>query len=659
MEKIGRNDPCPCGSGKKFKQCCLNSKIPDAAAQVSTTAQARQFVETLTQIEKNHLAALFSAGRFAEMESAACRLLEMHPRSGFVWKAIGTALLEQRKDAVEALQRAAELLPGDAETFNNLGKALQNCGRVNEAVTIYRHALTLRPDFAEAECGLSLALLSLGQVDEAEASCRQALAHKPAYAMAYNNLGNALRDRGQLSEAMTSYRRALEIAPNLAIAHNNLGNVLRDCRLLDEALTSYRRAMEIDPVFIGPYDNLLMSLEYTSQITQEDQFAAHQRFGEQFEAPLKPQWSKHTNHRDPRKRLKIGYVSGDFRMHPVSYFIESVFDHHDKSQVEVFAYSNSAKQDSVTERLIAKADHWQPCLGMSDDQLAQRIRADGIDILVDLAGHTAHNRLLAFARKPAPIQITYLGYPGTSGLTAMDYRLTDHYAEPGSDQYYTEKLLRLPDSMWCYRPAENMPEVTPSPALANGYLTFGSFNNANKVGSECIALWAALLRRLPTSRLLMATVPQGEMRQRLVAQFEGHGIAAERIAFCGQLSSHDFHRALQQADLTLDPFPVNGATTTCESLWLGVPVLTLIGERFLSRAGFSVLSAAHLPEFAAATPEQLIEITVSLANDLPHLASIRAGMRERLKTTPLFDQQRFTRNLESIYRDVWRRYTVS
>jgi len=290
---------------------------------------------------------------------------------------------------------------------------------------------------------------------------------------------------------------------------------------------------------------------------------------------------------------------------------------------------------------------------MSDDQLSQRIQSDGIDILVDLTGHTAHSRLLTFARKPAPIQITYLGYPGTSGLSAMDYRLTDNYAEPGDDRFYTEKLLRLPDSMWCYRPVADMPEVTPLPALANGYVTFGSFNNVNKVGADCIALWATLLRALPGARLLLATVPEGEVRERLTRQFVELGVDARRLSFCGKLPPHEFQRRLQQVDITLDPFPVNGATTTCESLWLGVPVLALVGERFLSRAGLSVLSAAQLPDFAAATPAEFINTATLLANNLALLADIRLGLRDHLRATPLLDCQRLTRNLEQIYRNVW------
>jgi predicted O-linked N-acetylglucosamine transferase (SPINDLY family) len=485
---------------------------------------------------------------------------------------------------------------------------------------------------------------------------QRATALLPDDAQTFCNLGNAQAESGQGNDALQSYRRALEIKPDYVEAHFGLGKALQDGGQLEDALTSYRRALEVKPDFMPALCNLLFALQFSSETKKDDLFAAHLSFGEHIETGLKPHWPAHANSRDPGKRLKIGYVSGDFREHAVAYFIEPVLSNHDKSQVEVYCYSNSAKCDVVTERLIAQADHWQPCVGMSDDELAQRIRADGIDILVDLAGHTSLNRLFTFARKPAPIQITYLGYPGTSGLSAMDYRLTDHYAEPGDDQYYTEKLLRLPGSIWCYRPPDGMAEVTPLPALVNGYLTFGSFNNINKVGSECIALWASLLHRLPNSRLLMVTVPEGVARAQLMRRFAELGIASDRIDYCGSLPSRDFQRKLQQVDITLDPFPVNGATTTCESLWLGVPVLTLVGERFLSRAGYSIMNAAQLPEFAAATPEEFIRKAISLANDLPRLADIRAGMRERLKETPLFDQQRFTRHFEAALRGMWIRW---
>ena len=714
-----RNDPCPCGSGKKHKKCC--GRDNDSAAMNN-----RQQAAIVPSDDMNRLAALFGARRFAELESSARLLLERYPNSGVVWQVFGIALKAQGKDALHAMQRAVDLMPKDAgahnnlgtalegmgrrddaaasyrraleikpdfvEVWNNLGNTLKDLGRLDEAMDSYRRALQIKPDFAEVHNSLGGALLRLDRVGEAEASCRRALEIRPDYAEAYNNLGLALQGLARHGDAVASYGRALEIRPHYAEAHNNLGNALRSLSRFDDAVASFHRALEINPEFaeahsnlgivlinLGQMDdavascrramkikpdavttrsNLLFAMQFASAISAQDLFEAHKRFGEQYEAPLKPHWPAHVNSRDPAKRLKIGYVSGDLREHAVAYFIEPVLAHHDKTQVEVFCYANSRVQDTVTQRLIAVADHWRPCFNMTDDELAQRIGADGIDILVDLSGHTALNRLMTFARKPAPIQITYLGYPGGSGLSAMDYRLTDSYTEPCDDQYYTEELLRLPDSLWCYRPVDGMPEATPLPALTNGYLTFGSFNNCNKIGEACIALWATLLRSLPTARLLMVRVPEGKIRSRLTRQFEEFGVAGERLTFCGKLPAREFHRKLQQVDIALDPFPVNGATTTCESLWQGVPVLTLVGGRFLSRAGLSVLSAAGLPEFAATTQEEYIQTAIKLATDLPGLAEIRAGMRERLKGSPLLDQQRFTRNLEGIYRDVWRRYAA-
>lgn len=634
---------------------------------VASFVGALEINPNFAQAHNNLGVVLLTLGKFEDSAASCRRALLLKPDYADAHANLGNALRElgQLDEAVANYRQALALNPESATTYNGLGNVLWDSGHVGDAVASYRAALQIDPRFAMAFNNLGNALRDIGQLSEAAFNCNRALEINPDFAMAHNNLGNAFWDLGQLDKAMSSYRRALEIDQELAMAHSNLGNVLRDRRQFEDAVVSLRRALEIKPDYAEAYDNLLMTLQFLPGTTRQDLFDAHTGFGEKFESSLKALWSTHSNSRDPDKRLKIGYVSGDFRMHAVAYFIEPVIVNHDKSQVEVFCYSNNAKQDIVTERLIAAADHWQSCRGLSDDQLAQRIRADGIDILVDLAGHSAHNRLLVFARKPAPIQITYLGYPGTSGLSAMDYRLTDNYTEPedgsgtGAERFYTERLLRLPDSIWCYRPNVDMPAITPLPALANGYLTFGSFNNFNKIDSECIALWAELLSNLPASRLLIATVPEGEMRERLTAQFNEHRIAANRIDFCGSLPPREFQRKLQLVDITLDPFPINGATTTCESLWLGVPVLTLVGESFLSRAGLSVLSAAQMPEFAAANPEDFIQKAISLANDIPKLANMRAHMRERLGGTALFDQTRFTRNLESIYRNIWRRYTLS
>jgi protein O-GlcNAc transferase len=625
---------------------------------VASYRRALEINANTPEIHNNLGVALKDLGRLDDAAASYRRALEINSRYaeaqnnlGFVQQELGRV-----DEAIASYRRAVEMKYDLVEAHYNLGNALKALDQFELAASSYRRALDFRPEYAEAHNNLGFVQQECEQFDDALASYRQALRIKPDYVEAHYNLGTTLQNLKDQESAAASYRRAIEIKPDFVEAYANLGLVLKDLGQLDNAFVHYLRAVEIKPDFVLARNNFLYTLQFVPTIAKQELFDAHKRFGEQFETPLKANWLAHTNSRDPDKRLKIGYVSGDFRQHAVAFFIEPVLVHHDKSQVEVFCYSNNRVHDVVTDRLCSAVDHWVPCFNLTDDELAQRIRADGIDILIDLSGHTAHNRLLTFARKPAPIQMTYLGYPGSSGLSAMDYRLTDHHTESGDDQYYTEQLLRLPDSLWCYQPAESMPEVTPLPALANGYLTFGSFNNFNKIGDGCIALWAKLLRNVPNARLLMATVPEGEARARLARQFAELGITGDRVDYCGNLPSREFQRKLQLVDITLDPFPVNGATTTCESLWLGVPVLTLVGERFLSRAGLSVLSAAGLSEFAAASPEHFIAVASDLAKDLPRLATIRAGMRERLRSTPLLDQRRFTRNLEGIYRDAWRRY---
>jgi predicted O-linked N-acetylglucosamine transferase (SPINDLY family) len=380
-----------------------------------------------------------------------------------------------------------------------------------------------------------------------------------------------------------------------------------------------------------------------------------ERFAAQFEAPLKTRRQPHRNLREQRRRLKVGYVSPDFRRHAVAYFIEPILANHERDEIEVCCYYNRAERDDFTARLARYADRWLDCARMTDEELAGRIRADGIDILVDLSGHTAGNRMLTFARKPAPIQITYLGCPGAStGLAAMDYRLTDAHADPaGSEAYYTEALLRLPGSQWCYRANEEMPRIVATPARQNGYVTFGSFHTFSKITRPCIELWAQLLHAVPESRLLMVTVPQGAPRDQLKEQFGALGVPAERLQLYGKLPQSEFLRTFQLADIALDPFPATGATTMCEALCMGVPAITLVGTRCMSRMGFSVLSAVGLQDLAAATPQEYVRTAMHLAQNLPRLEALHAGLRARVTASPLADGAKFTRNLEGVYREVW------
>ena len=641
-----------------------------------------------TTAECDQLVALFNAGNLARLENGARSLLERYPDSGFAWKALGASLQMQGKDALSSLQKAVKFLPEDADAHNNLGNTLKNLGQLNGAVTSYRRALKIKPayaiahynlgctlqdigqlddavasyrralmikpDYAEAHFSLGNILQSLGQLDGAIASYRRALKIKPDFAVAHNSLGNALRGIGQLDDALASYRRAIMIKPNFVEAHNNLGNALRDIGQLDNAVASYCTALKIKPDTTEAHSNLLFTLNFQSGEHDEEILATCREYDKQFYLPHRGRQA-HSNSREANRRLRIGYVSPDFRRHAVAFFAEPIFANHDKSQVEIFCYAEVKREDEYTDRFRQFADHWHSTVGLSDDAAAEMIRDHQIDILVDLAGHTAGNRLPVFARKPAPLQLTYLGYPGTTGLSAMDYRITDRYtdSEGVADTRYTERLLRLPDSLCCYRPTADMPELSPLPALARGYITFGSFNNSNKIDQRTLVLWADLLRVLPTSRLMMLTVSEGEARLRLERGFAELGINSQRLEFYGKLPAAEFHRKFQEVDIALDPISVSGGTTTCESLWMGVPVIAFVGKRFITRVSYSFLSTAGFADSAAFSSEDYIRIACRLAGNLPLLAEIRAGLRTRVAASPLIDEVGFTRNLEKLYREIW------
>jgi len=719
----------------------------------------------LPQVKINQLVALFSAGRYAELESQACLLVKQYPDSGFSWMVLGASLKMQNKDALRALQKAAELLPNDAEThnnlgislqesgqsdvavasyyraleirpdyadaLNNLGIALQYLGQVDRAVKSYRHALEIKPDYAgahnnlgnalralgqfdsavasyrraveikpdyaEAHYNLGIALQSIGLLDRAVSSYRRALEIKPDYAQAYNNMGIALQCLGQLGSAVSSYRCAVEIKPDYAEAHNNLGNALREIRQPDGAVASYRRALEIKPDYAEAYNNLgnvlqdlgqldsaqksysraleikpdyseahsnkLLAMQYAATYTQAELFAAHLAYARHFEEPLKGKWLPHPNTRDSGKRLKIGYVSPDFRKHSVAYFIETVFAHHNREQVEVYCYSNNPLSDEVTLRLKSLVEHWCDIKAMDDEAAATQIRHDGIDILIDLAGHTAGNRLLTFARKPAPVQASWLGYPCTTGLSAVDYRISDIYADPVgmSERYYSETLYRLPATTTCYHPPHPSPDVGSLPALAQGSITFGSFNNLTKVTPEVRALWARILLAIPGSRLMLKTNTLADMsaRQHLTAEFAGYGIAEERLILASHDATHYGHLdRYNKVDIGLDPFPYNGVTTTFEAMWMGVPVVAMAGNSYVSRMGVSILSNLGLTELLADTPEEYAAIATRLAGDPGRLAELRGGLRERMTSSPLTDGKRFTLDLEKAYREMWQTFVA-
>jgi predicted O-linked N-acetylglucosamine transferase (SPINDLY family) len=451
----------------------------------------------------------------------------------------------------------------------------------------------------------------------------------------------------------------LELKPDFADARSNLGNMLKDQRRLDEAVECFRRAAELAPDRADVCSNVLLTLQYRPGTTLADLAAAHAEYDRLHAAPLRTA-RPYENDRDPQRRLRLGFVSADFGRHPVGYFLVRVLENLGPTQCETVCYSDRTVADDLSERLRTAAAVWRDASGASDERLAAEIRADRIDILFDLAGHTAKNRLPVFARKPAPLAITWAGYVGTTGLTAIDYILADRYQiPPGAEVHYREQVLRMPDGYVCYDPSGDAPPVGPLPALAAGQVSFGCFNNLAKIGPQVVVVWADVLRRVPRSRLVLKYkgIDDPAVAQGLAAEFAGRGIDPQRVVCLGRSPHAELLAAYNQVDLALDPFPYSGGLTTCEALWMGVPIVTCPGETFAGRHSLSHLANVGLTETVARDFDEYVEIAASLAGDLPRLAALRARLRERMAASPLCDGRRFAANLMTLLRDVWRQWT--
>ena len=477
----------------------------------------------------------------------------------------------------------------------------------------------------------------------------------PGHADALHFLGLTGHRVRDLGFAMEYFERSIQARPKDAVFHNNLGSVLVQAGRTEEAAAFFRKALEIDPNLNIAHINLIFVMVLLESARPEDVYAEHVAWAKIHADPLLALAKRHDNSPDPERRLRIGYVSADFRQHALTYFIEPALAQHDSGAVEVYCYHSSRMVDDVTRRLMQCADHWRDIIDLDDEQAAELIRSDGIDILIDLSGHLRDNRLLVFARKPAPIQVTYLAYPNTTGMRAMDYRITDAVCDPpgATERYYRETLIRLPRCMWCYQPHEDMPPVSPSPAQQTGRLTFASMNGANKVTERILALWARILGDVPDSRLVLTTVPE-QGRERIRNVLTQAGVADTRINMHDRLPTKDFWSLYAGIDILLDTFPMNGGTTTCEALWLGVPVVTRSGEIFQSRAGLSILGSMGLDELVARSDEDYVSIAVALARDGERLAALRAGLRGRMRASPLTDGRGYARALEAAYRGTWR-----
>jgi protein O-GlcNAc transferase len=535
--------------------------------------------------------------------------------------------------------------------------AYHQSGRLADAEKIYRQILARNPNHADALNMLGVLMGQASRFDAAVELIRRAVQIKPDYAEAHGNLGNTYKDLGKLDEAIASYRQAIRFKFDLAGAHSNLGNVLKRQGQLEDAIASHRQAIRLKPDLAPAHSNLIYDLHFHPSYDAKMIYEEHRQWNRQHAQRFKNFIQPHANDRDPDRRLRIGYVSPDFCQHPVGQFLLPLLAAHDADRCEIFCYSDVRRPDHMTALLHQHVRQWRNTVGLTDDRAAQLVREDQIDILVDLTMHMARNRMLLFARKPAPVQVTYLAYCSTTGLDAMDYRLTDpHLDPPGmNDNFYSEKSIRLPDTYWCYSLDEQTSQVNQLPAQNTGEVTFGCLNNFCKVSPAALQLWIQLLQAIPKSQLVLHA-HEGNHRDRVRDLLKQGEVDPARLKFVGWVPYYEYFKLYQQIDIGLDPFPCNGGTTTCNALWMGVPVVTLAGQTAVGRGGVSVLRNIGLPELIAETPLQYVQIATDLAKDLSRLAELRRTLRTRMLSSPLMDAPRFARNVESAYTQMWRNW---
>ena len=631
------------------------------------------------------------SGQWAPAAAAHRKALAQQPQNAAVMANLGTVLREMRElpEAVDLLRAATELEPlvashavnlgialydqryfaaaervlsqtlarhaEDADAAFNLGNALHALGRSPEAVDRYRQAVSLRADYVDALINLGNVHTELGEFTSGIAAYEAAILVRPDSVVALNNAGCLMRTLGRMDEAEDLLRRALGVDPLRAALYDNLGNVYKDAGALDDAIECYRKALEIDPGSAPTHGNLAYALSFQSPDPQPI-LEECLRWNERFAAGLRPpaRGRIRTTPDDSGRRLRIGYVSPDFRDHCQSLFTIPLLSQHDHESFEIICYSSVKRPDALTRRIAGYADVWRDVRPLDDETLCRVIREDGIDILVDLTMHMAGGRPLVFARKPAPVQIAWLAYPGTTGMAAMDFRLSDPRLDPeGYDSHYRERTLRLADSFWCYDPLTEGPQVNDLPAVERGYLTFGCLNNPCKLTGRTLRLWGGVMRALPNSRLLLMA-PAGRHRLRLLQRLVEQSIAAERIDFIQFQPRCDYLRSYHQIDLGLDTYPYNGHTTSLDSAWMGVPVVTRVGGTSVGRAGLSQLFQLGQLDLAAESDDAFVGIAVDLANDLGRLAQLRSGLRSRMQRSALMDAARFARQIEGAYRTAWK-----
>jgi protein O-GlcNAc transferase len=616
------------------------------------------------------------AGRLDDAESAYRQRLSVSPDDPAALHGLGMLCQQtgQPAEAIDRLRRAVELAPRWAVCRSSLAAALGMQGRHAEAADLLQDAVRLEPRNPVIWNNLGVALEKTGRPADAVNAYRRAVELAPGYAEAFDHLGNALRGAGRPAEAETAHRQAIGLKPDYAPAYNNLAATLAQLGRGDEVVECFRTMVALRPMDPAAGSDLLVALHYTEATGPRQLFEEHVTWADRHARPIysRPVDSRATPRELPAldghagRPLRLGYVSPDFREYPAARFFEPLLAGHDRQNVTVFCYSDVATPDAVTARLRACGDSWRDISGMTDERVEGLIRQDRIDILVDLAGHMANPRLQLFARKPAPVQVSYIGYPDTTGLPTIDYRITDEWHDPidpaqgqprgMTDALHTERLVRLPRCCWAYEPGEDLPAVNRLPAQTTGRVTFGVMNRLVKVTPRMIGLWSRILSAVPDSRLLVLVAPGCELEPTVRERFVEAGIDSQRLVLVPQRPRRAYLELFNQVDVALDPFPYAGMTTTCDALWMGVPTITLAGNTHVSRTGVSLLSAVGLPELIARSPDEYVDIAVRLESDLNRLALLRSGLRDRVTQSSLFDGAGLARAVEAAFREMWRKW---
>ncbi len=637
MSQQNTNDPCPCGSGRKAKNCCQRPAVPKGRSPVVQFPPVLgQPARTLPIANATKIAQHFHAINDLETAAKLFRLI-LNADAEFDEARFYYGLLlhetGQSDAGIELMKQTCAHNTTNANYHMRLGIVFDERHDGPGSLVYFRAAHAIQAT-AGSWYNMGVSLLNMHILDEAEQCFRKAVLFYPANQSisAMSNLASALYKQGKVVEALNYYKLAYELNPQDEMLHSNYLFVSN---------------------FVSHPDPTKLLLE-------------HKKYAEKFEAPVftkthEAKLAMSVLQRDPNRRLRIGYLSPDFRQHSVAHFIEPVLAEHDQSKFELYAYYYHVTNDATTDRIRAVVPHWRNIVGQPDDHVAKMVGEDEIDIFVDLAGHAGLNRLKVFARKPAPVQVTWLGYPNTTGLSSMDYRITDALSDPPgkTEAFHTETLVRLPECFSCFKAPLETPDIGPLPAHACGHITFGSFNMFSKMTPDVLATWSRILLRVPNSKILIKY--QGMDSQYMLDLipniFYGHGVAKERVEILGRDSSHAQHLSRYNSiDIALDPFPYNGTTTTCDALWMGVPVITLEGNTHVSRVGVSQLNNMGLQNLIGQNTDAYVEIAVGLANDLPRVAQLRATLRQRMASSPLNNVPRFTRFLESAYTDMWSRY---